>query len=168
MAQNKTLEVWNGLPTWAKGVIAVAGVAIVYFTTKSIIKSIKKKKEEQDNKDLLDATEREKRELDKQGIKQVVSNAQLEAFSQKLVEAFNDCGTTEASVYAVFNGLKNKADLMQLIKIYGTRPYSGCLLQGEFGDMSYTLPRAIESELDSAETKKVNDILRRKNIDYQF
>jgi len=168
MAQNKTLEVWNGLPTWAKGVIAVAGVAIVYFTTKSIIKSIKKKKQEQDDNDLLDASERERRELDKQGIKQVVSNAQLEAFSQKLAEAFNDCGTTEASVYAVFNGLKNKADLMQLIKIYGKRPYSGCLLQGEFGDMNYTLPRAIESELDSAEMKKVNDILRRKNIDYQF
>lgn len=168
MAQNKALEVWNGLPTWAKGIIAVAGVAIVYFTTKSIIKSIKKKKEEQDNKDLLDATEREKRELEKQGIKQMVSNAQLEAFSQKLVEAFNDCGTTESSVYAVFNGLKNKADLMQLIKIYGTRPYSGCAAQFEWGDMNYTLPRAIESELDDTERKKVNDILRKKGIDYTF
>ena len=168
MAQNKALEVWSGLPTWAKGIIAVAGVAIVYFTTKSIIKSIKKKKEEQDNKDLLDATEREKQALEKQGIKQMVSNAQLEAFSQKLVEAFNDCGTTESSVYAVFNGLKNKADLLQLIKIYGTRPYSGCFAQGEFGDFNYSLPRAIESELDDSERKKVNDILRKKAIDYTF
>lgn len=168
MAQGKALEIWNGLPTWAKGVIAVGGIAIVYFTSRSIIKSINKKKEERDNKDLLDATEREKRELEKQGIKQTVSNAQLEAYSQKLAEAFNDCGTTESSIYAVFNGLKNQVDLMQLIKIYGTRAYSGCLAHGEFGDMNYSLPRAIESELDSSETKKVNDILRKKGIDYTF
>ena len=168
MAQSKALEVWNGLPNWAKGIIAVGGLAIIYFTANSVIKSIKKKKEERDDKDLLDATEREKRELEKKGTKQMVSNAQLEAYSQKLVEAFNDCGTTESSVYAVFNGLKNKVDLMQLIKIYGTRAYSGCLAQGEFGDMNYTLPRAIESELDTLETKKVNDILRKKGIDYTF
>jgi thiamine pyrophosphate-dependent acetolactate synthase large subunit-like protein len=165
MAQGKALEVWSGLPPWAKGIIAVGGLAIIYFTSRSIIKSINKKKKEQDDKDLLDATEREKRELERRGIKQMVSNAQLEAYSQKLVEAFNDCGTTESSVYTVFNGLKNQADLMQLIKIYGTR---GCLAQGEFGDMNYSLPRAIESELDTSETKKVNDILRKKGIDYTF
>jgi thiamine pyrophosphate-dependent acetolactate synthase large subunit-like protein len=168
MAQGKALEVWSGLPPWAKGIIAVGGLAIIYFTSRSIIKSINKKKKEQDDKDLLDATEREKRELERRGIKQMVSNAQLEAYSQKLVEAFNDCGTTESSVYTVFNGLKNQADLMQLIKIYGTRGYSGCLAQGEFGDMNYSLPRAIESELDTSETKKVNDILRKKGIDYTF
>lgn len=168
MAQNKTLEVWNGLPTWAKGVIAVAGVAIVYFTTKSIIKSIKRKKEEQDNRDLLDAAERRKRELDKQGIRQTLSDAQLESFSQKLAQAFADCGTTEESVYTVFKALKNEADIQALIKIYGTRPYSGCNLYGEFGDIKNTLPGAMESELDSAETKKVNDILKGKNINYQF
>ena len=57
---------------------------------------------------------------------------------------------------------------MQLIKIYGTRPYSGCAAQFEWGDMNYTLPRAIESELDDTERKKVNDILRKKGIDYTF
>jgi hypothetical protein len=34
--------------------------------------------------------------------------------------------------------------------------------------MNYSLPRAIESELDTSETKKVNDILRKKGIDYTF
>jgi len=166
--ENKVYNYYKELPPWAKGVVVVGGVAIVYFTTRSIIKSIKKKKEEKDNRDLLNAMEREKRLLEKQGIRQTVSDSQLESFSQKLVEAFNDCGTTEASVYTVFNGLKNKADLIALIKIYGTRAYSGCLIQGEFGDMKYTLPRAIESELDSSETKKVNDILNKKGIDFSF
>ena len=46
MAQSKALEVWNGLPNWAKGIIAVGGLAIIYFTANSVIKSIKKKKEE--------------------------------------------------------------------------------------------------------------------------
>lgn len=159
---------YRDLPSWAKGVIAVGGIAIVYFTTKSIIKSIKKKKEEKDNKELIDATEKEKKNLEKQGIRQMLSNSQLEAYSQKLVEAFNDCGTTEESVYAVFNGLKNKADLLALIKIYGTRPFSGCLITGEYGDLNYTLPRAIESEMNFTEIKKVNDILRKKGIDYTF
>ena len=42
MAQSKALEVWNGLPNWAKGIIAVGGLAIIYFTANSVIKSIKK------------------------------------------------------------------------------------------------------------------------------
>lgn len=156
------------LPSWAKGVIAVAGVAIVYFTTNSIIKSIKRKKEAQDDKNLLQDTQEDIKNLERQGVKQTLSNSQLEAFSQKLAEAFNDCGTTEESVYLVMRSLKNKADLLALIKTYKTRPFSGCAAQFEFYDLRYTLPRAIESELDSAETKKVNDILRGKNIDYQF
>jgi len=168
MAQNKTLEVWNGLPTWAKGVIAVAGLAIIYFTANSVVKSIKRKQGDKDNKDLLDAVERRKRELQKQGVRQTLSDAQLESFSQKLAQAFADCGTTEESVYAVFKALNNEADLQALIKIYGTRPYSGCAALFEFGDSRNTLPGAIESELDSAETKKVNDILKGKNINYQF
>jgi len=52
MAQEKALEVWSGLPPWAKGIIAVGGLAIIYFTSRSIIKSINKKKKEQDDKEV--------------------------------------------------------------------------------------------------------------------
>ena len=40
MANNKAFEVWSGLPTWAKGTIAVGGLAVIYFAGRGIWKRI--------------------------------------------------------------------------------------------------------------------------------
>jgi hypothetical protein len=166
MAQNKALEVWNGLPTWAKGVIAVGGVAIVYFTTKSIIKAIQKKKKAQEDKEVILSNADELKELAKKGIKPTITGAQFEIFCQKLVEAFSGSGTTEESVYEVMRAMKNNADVAELIRRYGVRSYSGPYIFSD--DFSGTLPRALESELDSSELKEVNSILSKKGITYKF
>lgn len=168
MAQNKTLEFWNGLPTWSKGVIAVGGLAVVYFAARGIWKRIRTNIDRQQDLRVAQDSKRELQQLERQGIRRTLSDSQLEAFSQKLVQAFDSCGTTEESVYSIFRSMKNKADVLALISIYGIRKYDQCNMTEGFGDNEYSLPRAMESELDASETKIVNDILAAKKIDYTF
>jgi|694.fasta_scaffold01037_25 hypothetical protein len=168
MANNKAFEVWSGLPTWAKGTIAVGGLAVIYFAGrgiwKRIIQNINKQK---DLKVQYDA-KAEERQLAQQGIKRTLSDSQLQAMCQKIVEAFDGCGTTEESVYQVMKQMKNKADVLALISTYGIRKYDQCNWNEGFGDNEYTLPRAIESELDSSELSELNKILSSKRIDFKF
>jgi hypothetical protein len=165
---NKTFEVWNDLPTWAKGVIAVGGLAITYFAVRGVWNRIKANIDKQKDLKVQYDSKRELNDLNRQGIKQTLTDTQLESYCQKLVQAFDGCGTTEQSIYDVMNAMKNKADILALITKYGIRKYDQCNLNEGFGDNEYTLPRAMESELDSWEMSKVNDILRKKNIGYQF
>jgi hypothetical protein len=168
MANNKAFEVWSGLPTWAKGTIAVGGLAVIYFAGRGIWKRIIQNIDKQKDLKVQYDAKTEERQLAQQGIKRTLTDAQLQAMCQKLVQSFDGCGTTEESVYEVMRQMKNKADVLALVSTYGIRKYDQCNWNEGFGDNEYTLPRAMESELDTAEMREVNKILSSKGIQYQF
>ena len=67
----------------------------------------------------------------------------------------------EETLYAIFAKMRNNSDLMQLIKTFGSR---GGFIHGG----SFTLQEWLWSDLTKVEVAKVNDILQRNNITYQF
>jgi hypothetical protein len=86
---------------------------------------------------------------------------QYVALAAKLETAMFGYSDDENAVYAVFTKLRTKSDVLNLIKTFGERR------------MIFTLGNAnlnqwINTRLDTSEIAKVNDILSRNNIDYQF
>lgn len=84
-----------------------------------------------------------------------LSNADYNRLADKLYKAVKGLGTDETAIYAVFNALTNKADLLKLIAVFGTKD-----------DM--TLVQWLYDDLNSREIGKVNSILANKGIDYAF
>lgn len=74
-------------------------------------------------------------------------------------------GTSEETVYSIIKKLKNNSDWLELQKAYGVRPY----FQGGFKYDDYNLVESINIEDENGEMrKKINSILKSKNISYRI
>ncbi len=82
-------------------------------------------------------------------------------FAERAFMAVYDIGTDEEALYVLFGKMRTNADLLQLIAAFGKR---GNFMQGG----AKTLGEWIYSDLNNAEVEKVNEILQRNNITYQF
>ena len=159
------------LPGWAKGVTVVAGVGL--FTVVSIIyggstidwfKNVKSRREDKnENK----AEQEELSDKIKQGQTQSFANSQYLMYAQSLKVAFDGWGTSTSSVMSIFSKMKNDTDVLKLITAYGTRTISSGRFSTE-PDLKGTLAEAITSELSASEISKINGILSKANIKYQF
>lgn len=174
---NKAYEYYKGLPPWARGVVFVGGFAVVVLVAMQIRKSIKSKQDIKDANKISDQASKEIAALTRKGQGPNYSASQYEAWSLKLAEAMNGCGTDEAAIYDVFGKLKNKADVLQLINSFGIRYYMPCAATQPISYIRYmnddktfggTLPTWFEYDLTSGEIAKVNDTLKKNNIDYTF
>lgn len=174
---NKALTFWNGLPTWAKGVVAVGGLGAIAWTGYTIYKNAQKKKDEAEAKKQSDTAQSEVKILEQQGQTATHSDSEFEAFSQDLVQAMNSCGTDEDMVYGVFKQMKNGLDIRKLVSIFGVRYYTPC---SATSPISYTkwlwddksfgggISAWLGYDLTSAEIDKVNSILTANGIDYSL
>lgn len=183
MAQNKAFEVWSGLPTWAKGVIAVGGVAIVYFTARAIIKKIGKGKSLQEQKQTVTQQNNELRNLQNTGQRASFAESQYKAWADAIQNQFDGCDFGQnifsadvpligywsgsgKKVRDIVNQLKNNVDFLKLVSAWGVRTYDQC--GWGTGDVSGNLYNAINDELDRGEVMGLNNILKKKGITYQF
>lgn len=84
-----------------------------------------------------------------------MTEAQYSSLADKLYIAMKGWGTDNKAVYAVFESLNTRSDLMKLITVYGLR-------DGE------TLMEWLYGDLNQKEINHVNSILESKNINYKF
>lgn len=168
---------YSDLPSWAKGVVSVGGIAIVGFVIWNAYKKVKDKKNLQDALLVAKDAKAEAQILQSKGIKASYTQTQYEAFSLKLVEAMNGCGTSIGSVNSVFEAMKNKTDVLRLIEVFGVRYYRPCPATDPLSYARYmydqnifggNLQTWIEYDLSSKEVSNVNNILSAKNIDFKF
>ncbi len=155
------------MPSWAKGIVAIGTIAIVYFTARSVIKGLKAKKNEKDAKGLTTASTDEMSKLKKAGIIPTITNVQAEAIATQIQTAVNWNTTNEESIYRAFRSLKNEADLYLLIKVYGIRKYIDYGLF-YYPVYQYNLQQAISEDMDTNEIAKINKILSDKKINFKF
>ena len=88
--------------------------------------------------------------------------SQYVIFADRCWDAVYDIGTDEEALYDVFTKMRSNSDFLQLIKAFGSR--GNIVFQG--GEK--TLAEWMSSDLNNVEIEKVNDILKRNNITYQF
>lgn len=159
---------YKSLPSWAKGTIIVGGAVVAFIIFKTIMNKFK------ENADKNSALQQKKYATDEiknlynQGIKQTLSNSQLESICQVLAQAFDGCGTDNNTVFNEFDKLQNEADMQSLLKMYGVRKYDGCNWEGDFYDKNLSLSGAISSEMNTTQIKKINSILGKKGIKFRF
>ena len=130
---------------WA--VVAVCAVLVIYMFKRGVgdkvVNVIK-------NKELA-------KELDNEVTVENVTRteAQLNADAAKLYQAMKGVGTDEEAIYAVFQTISTRSDVLRLISAFGLRD-------------GMTLGEWISDDCSAGEIAKINQILADKDINYQF
>jgi hypothetical protein len=174
---NKIKGFYSELPPWGKGAIAVGGVVIVGFIIYTTYSRVRRRSALKEANVISDKAKEELVALQSKGIRPSYTPSQYESYSIRLAEAMNDCGTSEDSVFDVFNAMKNKADVLSLINAFGVRSYRPCAASQPISYTRYlfnsdafggTLPTWLEYDLSASDKEKINKILSSKKIDFQF
>jgi hypothetical protein len=160
-------EYFKQLPTWAKGLVAVAVIGGVGFVGYNIYKKIQQKNKEKDQKKELDSAQETIKNLTISGQKPTLDNFKLAQLANQIHSAMNGYGSDEAAIYRAFLQVKNDLDIVNLTKAYGIRKLSS----GSWNlspDFEGTLGQSITEELDAKEVAALNNILAKKGIKYRF
>jgi hypothetical protein len=158
----------EGIPSWAKGVIAVVATGLVVVGVVYGIKGIKKAIKNKASKDESKSVKGDLADLNNNVItKQTISNAQASGFAGGLYSAMNGVGTDVDAILNIFKKVNNDADVLAIVKAYGTKSLTSTLLW-ESETFNGQLSGALRDELDSSDVNKINKILSDKGIGYQF
>lgn len=137
-------RIFSGLPTWAKGIIAVGITSAVAFAGWKIYKFAKKRSEEADSRKETGDASNELSKLNKEkNSAQTLSGSEADAIANNLFTAMDGCGTDTAAIERNIAKLNNKADWLAVKKSYGVRTVT-CYIAPNF---SGTLEAALTSEL---------------------
>jgi hypothetical protein len=175
MQDKGIMRVYTELPSWAKGIVVVGGLAIGYIAVTSILNKIKEvNNKAKDEKELNTAKDELQIEI-KKGIGPTITRSIAEAMSSAIIEASNDCGTNNDIVFAQFDKVKNQADMLLFVDTFGLRKKVRCPFSTDTRESfwsKYTIPLSlssvISSELSQNEINKINNKLSSKGIEYRF
>jgi hypothetical protein len=165
---NKAYTYYTELPSWAKGVVVVGGLAVTYIFVSQIISRIKKQASDKENKQAVESAKDDLQGLSKRGVKPTLTKAQTDAMADAILNQYKNADLLLQS-YSVterqFNKLKNDADYLLLKTSWGVRTYPDAF----FGSVSnVTLEAAIQNELFNSSIDKLNTLLSKKGINYSI
>lgn len=185
---SKVYDVYKGLPSWAKGVVVIGGIAIVYFTTKSILKRVRLSAESKKDRETIQTQQNEIKNLETTGAKASFPESQYKTWASQLKSQFDGCdgsfgrpilqfipptwlgnimwSNSGAMTANIFYKLKNDIDFLKLSSAFGVATYDQCGLFN--GDFKGNLQSAIVDELDENERISINKILNKNGISYSI
>ena len=148
-------EIFNNLPQWSKGIIAVATIGAVGIIGFVIYKNFKPRTKEE-------------KELDKdedifisQGQKPSFPKSQYRAFADTIQQENLSFNTDEEKIYDIFKQMKNDLDIIMLIQAFGER-------RPQFTLNDVGLAPFLNEDLSKSEIGEINKILTAKNIKFRF
>jgi predicted FMN-binding regulatory protein PaiB len=151
MANLKTDKV----PSWAVGVVVVAGVLAFVgggiFVYTKIKKAVDKKKEEEDGKAVTSDAKTELRNLLNSGVRLSNPESVYSSTANFIQQKLDGCElfTTELEVVnAILKVVKNRADWLKLVTDFGVRDIDNC--GWLTGSTKYDLPTLLKDQLDSS------------------
>jgi len=159
---------FSELPSWAKGVVAIVVIGGIGFAGYKIYKGIQKAQNTKgESKEKKDVNADLNQEI-KSGKAPTLSDSQISGYANQLKASFDGYGTDNATVGRVFSAMNNDADILLLIKDYGTKTISS----GKFNttpDFTGTLPETISDEMSSDDIATyITANLVKKGIKYRF
>jgi hypothetical protein len=150
MANIKTDKV----PSWAVGVVVVAGVLAFVgggiFVYTKIKKAIDKKKEEGQGKEVTNDAKSELRNLLNSGVRLSNGESVYSSTANLIQQKLDGCETftTELEVInTILKVVKNRADWLKLVADFGVRDIDNCGWMT--GSTKYDLPTLLKDQLDS-------------------
>jgi hypothetical protein len=177
MAQNKLIEVYKGLPDWARGLTIVGGIGILFYIGYTAIRRVRNVAQLQKDLEESDTAEKELKDLKNKGVNPTLNNSQIQSIIASLVQAMSGCGSDEDMVYEAMRKLNNDADVLLLINRWGIQYYQPCPVTDPISYSMYlanprrfggALSNWLSNDLTSSEIKKINNILSQKGIKFKF
>lgn len=183
MTKEKIVGFYNDLPVWAKGVLAVGGVAIIYFTGKSLLKKLKAQGDTAKARETIRQQTADANQLAQQGMKPSYGSSQYNSWADGIKSQFDGCDISVNMVAPswfrssdlsgsgkylanIFSKLNNDLDYLLLQKAYGIRTHDQC---GWWtGDFTGNLSQAIADELENSEIQLLNKYLAQRGITYKI
>lgn len=147
----KASTYYTGLPSWAKGVLAVAVVAGVAGVVYVIYKKTKDVKEDKPIKAVVDAANDEIRQYEKEGLKLSFPISYYAGVANQITNLLNgaELPLSEYRVaHSVATAVRNKLDWAQLVKSFGQRDISDAFSLG-LSKTKYSLPDLLKEQLDT-------------------
>jgi len=170
---NKLYDYYKDLPSWAKGIVIVGGVALVAYAgvklAKVLFPSEQRKKEKELEKDVLE----EIQQAEQSGKKSSYSDSSYIQYANTIHNAIQYCvGDDYGTVVDIAKRMKNDLDVAKLIKAYGTRQrYCFGIPSGGKDDLFTAIRAELGQEfggLTSYRVKQINSDWQSKGIKYQI
>jgi hypothetical protein len=164
-------------PKVTKGIINVIVVGGVAFAAWQLWKAAKRKKELQAALEASQLAKGEVAQLANQGIYPRYYESQYELWAQQLAEAMNGCGTDEDMILEVMRKMRNDADVLKLIEVFGVRYYRPCAASQPISYLMYLadsqsfgggLGDWFAYDLSASDIADVNAVLAAAGISYRF
>jgi hypothetical protein len=168
---NKAYQYYKELPSWAKGVVVVGGLAVTYIFASQIIRRLRDSQKRKEKEKSVNDASNELKDLANNGIKPTITKSQADAFADKIVKQFTGADMFLQSfgvVKGIFSQLKNDADYLLLKQQFGLRTYNDAFNVFGWNQVKdVTLEAAIQDELTNGSISQLNSILASKGITYR-
>lgn len=145
---------FSQLPPWAKGVVAVIGVAALVGVGFMVRKQIKKftegKGEREEERELIKDSESELQNLLQQGTKPTISDLQARTLVNTIFTLLDGCelsGSEKLVVDSILKTIQNQADWVLLQQQFGRKKIDNCGIWT--GDTNYDLKTLLTDQLDA-------------------
>jgi hypothetical protein len=139
--------------------VLIGGV-IVYRILKGVVKQKDKRDEVQEAYNELDRLNQNPSTAQK------ITKLQAEQYANVIFTAVDGWATDEDAITKVFWRLSNNADFVAVSKAFGIREISSGRFNPE-PNYKATMVEALHIDLDTAEKKIINDVLKKKKIKYR-
>lgn len=183
MAENKALKVYEDLPQWARGIVVVGGLVVVYIVGNTIYKKIQKLASSADSQNKLNQVNNDLDAKINQGQQPTFSSTQYNNFADSIGASYTGCDFSSpiiavptkylgwsnagATLYNILYQFNNDVDFLALQKAFGTRTITKSWVCG--GDYTnVTLSAATQNQLNSQEISALNTLLSSRGISERF
>ena len=183
MTDNNIYKYYKDLPSWAKGIVVVGGLAVTYIVGNTIYKKIKDLSASADAQVKLNQIDADLSNKLNQGQQPTFDSTQYNNFADSIASAFSGCDYTSPIidiptkyfswsnsgivVYNILNQFNNDVDFLALQKAFGVRTITKPIVcGGDYKDA--TLNSAVTQQLDNNEIISLNNLLSDKGISHRF
>jgi hypothetical protein len=179
MDKKTILKVYEDLPNWARGVVVVGGLAVVYIVGSTIYRKVTSITSAVDEQRKLNQMNDDLNKKLKNGQQATYDDSQYNIFADEATVAFNGfrldiipCSTylglfcqsnTFRELRPVIEKLQNDVDFLKLQQAFGTRTITKPIT-----DITKTLPELVRYQLNHYEIERLNTIMSDNGITYQF
>jgi hypothetical protein len=153
-------------------IIGVTAFGVVYGGYKTV-KWVQNRPNAKANKNEITDTNAELNTLTKSGVMPTYAPAQYATWASTLKTALSGTGDGWTTQVPIWSGMKNDADITELITAYGTKTIPGSwLFSSDFtGNLAATLAykySGFEASVETGSLAKINAILNANGLTFQF
>jgi hypothetical protein len=156
-------EKTSGIPSWAKGLLAVAGVIAVGAAAYGIYSWNKNRIANAGANAETGAAGDELKALSAKGVKITRPQSQIDAVANSFFVAMDGYGTNRDAIYEAAAQIRNQADMVAIKKSYGIRELSSGAFNPE-PNFKGSLSEALTFKLNKNQKYALNLMLAKKGV----